>query len=264
MTVIEMGARPFYHEFAWAYDALIARPVADECAGIATWLARRGVGPGAAVLDAGCGTGRYAVELARRGFAVTGLDRSSDLLEEARSRARDAGLPITLVEADLLDLPAAPGGRLHDAIVCRGVLNDMVGAAARAAALGGFARMLRPDGVVWLDVRDWSRTAARKTVEPVTERRVATPRGSLAFQSVTRVDPATRRLLVSERHVLTTSAGERVATHEFVMQCWTREELDAALAAAGFEAIEHADVGPGAPGKSFEDRLVATASRSAR
>ncbi len=248
MTVIEMGARPFYHEFAWAYDALIARPVADECAGIATWLARRGVGPGAAVLDAGCGTGRYAVELARRGFAVTGIDRSFELLEEARSRARDAGLPITLVEADLLDLPAAPGGRLHDAIVCRGVLNDMVGAAARAAALGGFARMLRPDGVVWL---------------AVTERRVATPRGSLAFQSVTRVDPATRRLLVSERHALTTSAGERVATHEFVMQCWTRDELDGALGVAGFEAIEHAAAGTGA-GAGFEDRLVVTASRGAR
>src|SRR5260370_39990415 len=141
MTVIEMGARPCCHEFAWAYDALTARPVADECAGIATWLARRGVGRGAAVLDAGCGTGRYAVELARRGFAVTGLDRSSDLLEEARSRVGNAGLPITLREADLVDLAAPPAGRLHDAIVCRGVLNDFVGAAARAAALGGAARV---------------------------------------------------------------------------------------------------------------------------
>ena len=55
MTVIEVGARPFYHEFAWAYDALIPRPVADECAGIAAGLARRGVRPGAAVLDAGAG-----------------------------------------------------------------------------------------------------------------------------------------------------------------------------------------------------------------
>ncbi len=264
MTVIEVGTRPFYHEFAWAYDALIARPVADECAGIATWLARRGVGPGDAVLDAGCGTGRYAVELTRRGFAVTGIDRSFELLEEARSRARDAGLPITLLEADLLDLPGPPPGRLHDAIVCRGVLNDIVGAADRTAALGGFARVLRPGGVVWLDVRDWSRTAARKTVEPVTERRVATPRGSLAFRSVTRLDPATRRLLVSERHILTTSAGERVATHEFVMQCWTRDELDGALGAAGFEAIEHAAGGTGEPGAGFEDRLVVTASRGPR
>ena len=261
MTVVAVGARPFYHEFAWAYDALIARPVADECAGIATWLARRGVRPGAAVLDAGCGTGRYAVELARRGFAVTGIDRSSELLYEARSRARAAGLPIALLEADLLDLPAPPGGRLYDAIMCRGVLNDVVGPAARAAVLGGFARMLRAGGVVWLDVRDWSRTAARKTAEPVTERCVTTPRGPLAFRSFTRLDPATRRLLVSERHALTTSAGERVATHEFVMQCWTRNELAGALGAAGFEAIEHA---AGEPGAGFEDRLVATASRGAR
>jgi ubiquinone/menaquinone biosynthesis C-methylase UbiE len=264
VTVIVVGARPFYHEFAWAYDALIARPVADECAGITAWLARRGVGPGAAVLDAGCGTGRYAVELARRGFAVTGIDRSAELLEEAQGRVQAAGLPITLLEADLLDLSAPPTGRLHDAVVCRGVLNDVVGAAARAAVLDGFARVLRPGGVVWLDVRDWSRTVVRKTAGPVTERHVATPRGPLAFRSVTRLDPATRRLLVSERHTLTTSAGERVATHEFVMQCWIRDELDGALGAAGFEAIEHAAGETGEPSAGFEDRLVVTASRCAR
>lgn len=259
MTVVAAGARPFYHEFAWAYDALIARPVADECADVAAALARRGVGPGAAVLDAGCGTGRYAVELARRGLTVTGVDRSPELLAEARRRVGDAGLPIPLLEADLLDLPASPGEELYDAIVCRGVLNDVIGAAARAAVLGGFARVLRPGGVVWLDVREWSRTAARKAAEPVTERRVTTPRGPLAFRSVTRLEPATRRLLVSERHVLAGPAGECVATHEFVMQCWTRDEIERALATAGFEAIE-----PAAGGADFEDRLVVTAARAAR
>jgi hypothetical protein len=35
MSVAGIDGRPFYHEFAWAYDALIARPVADECAGMA-------------------------------------------------------------------------------------------------------------------------------------------------------------------------------------------------------------------------------------
>jgi SAM-dependent methyltransferase len=261
MMVGALAARPFYHEFAWAYDLLVARPVTDECAGMAAWLARRGVRPPAAVLDAGCGTGRYAVELARHGFVVTGVDRSPDLLAEAAARVRDAGLPITLVEADLRTLPA---GHLYDAIVCRGVLNDVIGAPARAMVLDGFARGLRPGGVVLLDVRDWDLTAARKTADPVTDKRVATPRGTLAFRSVTRLDPATRRLLVSEHHALATLSGERIAPHDFVMQCWTRDELSAGLAAAGFDSVEYAAAYPGTPGRGLEGRIVAAASRRGR
>jgi cyclopropane fatty-acyl-phospholipid synthase-like methyltransferase len=61
--------RPFYSAYAWAYDLLITRPVARDCACIATLLTQRGVAPGSRVLDAGCGTGGYALELVqhRRG-----------------------------------------------------------------------------------------------------------------------------------------------------------------------------------------------------
>jgi hypothetical protein len=57
--------RPFYGEFAWAYDLLIERPVAKECPAVAGWLSEQGVSTGCTVLDAGCGTGRYAFQLAR-------------------------------------------------------------------------------------------------------------------------------------------------------------------------------------------------------
>lgn len=80
-------------------------------------------------------------------------------------------------------------------------------------------------------MRDWGLTVARKTVEPVTDRRVATPRGTLVFRSVTRLDPATHRLLVSERHAL---------------------------------ATPHAAAYPGTPGRGFEDRIVTAASRRVR
>ena len=118
-----MGAaplpRPFYHEFAWAYDALIARPVEDEAAGMAARLATRGVGPGAAVLDAGCGSGRYAVALARLGYMVTGVDRSRELLAQARAATTRADLSITLIEGNLLDLGLRPVRRLRCARVSR-------------------------------------------------------------------------------------------------------------------------------------------------
>jgi SAM-dependent methyltransferase len=259
----DLAPRPFYGEFAWAYDYLVERPVADECAGIAATLARREIGPGATLLDAGCGTGRYAVELARRGFVVTGVDRSPALLAEAEARARaaDGAARVRFECRDLLALPAGSG---YDAVVCRGVLNDFVDPDDRAAVLGVFARALRPRAALLLDVRDWDATVARRTAQPVHERRVATPRGPLAFRSEARLDPATRRLLLSERHTLTTPSGETTATCEFVMRCWSREELDGALRAAGFEAVEYSAAYEGPDARGTGDRLVAAATRGAR
>ena len=49
----EVCTRPFYTEFAWAFDLLIDRPVQKESMFIAAWLADRGVFPGAPLLDAG-------------------------------------------------------------------------------------------------------------------------------------------------------------------------------------------------------------------
>lgn len=52
------------------------------------------------VLDAGCGTGRVAIELARRGIEVVGVDREPTMLEEARKIAPE----LRFFEADLCDL----------------------------------------------------------------------------------------------------------------------------------------------------------------
>ena len=227
---------------------------------MAAALARRGIGPGASLLDAGCGTWRYAAELARRGFVVTGIDRSSDLLDEARRRPVNPGARVRFEAGDLLALPAGAG---FDAIVCRGVLNDLVETGDRAAVFGGFARTLCPGGALLFDVRDWDASVAGKTAQPVSERRVTTPRGPLVFRSVTRLDPSTRRLLIEECHRLTTASGEVIARHDFVMRCWSRGELDDLLRAAGFEAMEYAGTYEGAP-LGVGDRIVVAASRGAR
>ncbi len=60
-----------------------------------------GLKPGASVLDLCCGPGRFSVELARRGFKVTGVDRTVFYLAEARRRARQEKLDVELVRSDM-------------------------------------------------------------------------------------------------------------------------------------------------------------------
>ena len=55
-----------------------------------------GLGPGSSILDVPCGAGRISIELARRGYAVTGIDLSTELLELAQSKARELKLDINL------------------------------------------------------------------------------------------------------------------------------------------------------------------------
>jgi SAM-dependent methyltransferase len=251
------AARLYYGSFAWAYDLLSERPVADECTQVAAMLTARGLAPGARLLDAGCGTGRYAVELARWGYEVTGLDVSAELLAVARQQA-GAGR-VTFAHADLLALPAVPP---YQAVLCRGVLNDLVEDSARRAAFRAFAAVLSPGGVLVLDVRDWEATVRRKTREPVQEKVVPTAQGTLTYRSATRLDHATRQLRIAERHVLSGAGPTTVAEYDFVMRCWTRDELDGLLGDAGFTAVEYADAYGRTVPVGTTDRLVVVATRA--
>jgi len=61
--------------------------------------------PGLDVLDLCCGDGRHAIELARRGYRVTGLDLSEVLLERARERGRTLGLTVEFIHSDMREIP---------------------------------------------------------------------------------------------------------------------------------------------------------------
>src|SRR5579862_945401 len=63
-------------------------------------LALSGCGRGK-VLDLCCGPGRHAVEFAKHGFDVTGVDGSEFLLDRARERARDAGVSVQWLHQDM-------------------------------------------------------------------------------------------------------------------------------------------------------------------
>ena len=106
------------------------------------WDALR-LAPGMRVLDAGCGPGRHAVALARRGIEVVGVDLSPEFLAIARAAA--AGLPATFVEADVRDLSFATG---FDAVIClcQGGFGLLGGGEDEHEAVVALARTLHPGG----------------------------------------------------------------------------------------------------------------------
>jgi SAM-dependent methyltransferase len=109
------------------------------------------------VLDAGCGSGRLTVALARTGADTTGFDQGPGPLADARRRADEAGLPLALVQADFNGpLPFADGS--FDAATSR--LALMV-ADDPVATLRELRRVLEPGGriatAVWavIDENPW-------------------------------------------------------------------------------------------------------------
>jgi len=76
------------------------------------------------ILDIGCGTGRHAVELAKRGYDVTGVDLSADQLARAREKAEAAGVKASFLCKDARELSIS--GEFDVAlIICEGAFPLM-------------------------------------------------------------------------------------------------------------------------------------------
>jgi SAM-dependent methyltransferase len=77
---------------------------------------------GASILDVGCGTGRHSIELARRGFVVTGLDLSAGMLGRAAAAAKAAGVNVDWIHVDATRF-SLPGKYAGAICLCEGAFG---------------------------------------------------------------------------------------------------------------------------------------------
>lgn len=180
--------------------------------------------PGARILDVPCGTGRLSVPLAERGFHVTGVDLSADLLADAEKAGR--GLPARFEQRDMRDLHW-PGE--FDAAFCFGNSFAYLGEEGDRAFLKAVAHCLKPGGRFALHTG-----VAAESVFVTRLQRAWFPLGELLFLVDTDYDPATARLTSTYTMI---RAGKK-ETKRAVYQVYTYRQIIRMLEDVGFGRIE--------------------------
>ena len=134
------GTRGADYDAAFQELAASGVDVHGEAAYVDALLARAGHPGGAAVLDAGCGTGRVAVELARRGHDVLGVDSDPSMLEVARAHPGPRWLDADLAALELPDR--------FDLVVAAGNVVVFLAPGTEPRVVSRLAAHLRPGGLL--------------------------------------------------------------------------------------------------------------------
>ncbi|MBP7215739.1 MAG: class I SAM-dependent methyltransferase [Candidatus Omnitrophica bacterium] len=92
-----------FENYAHAYDKeCFVQGTAGECDFIEQEISRD---KSLKIIDIGCGTGRHAIELTKRGYKVIGVDLSESQIKRAREKAQEAGVTIDFQTQDARNLP---------------------------------------------------------------------------------------------------------------------------------------------------------------
>lgn len=151
----------FYDEIADDYDVMTGSGERSSKAEkfLSELVARF---PIKSALDVACGTGLYAIGLAKMGVRATGTDVSTAMLDQARKHAQRAALSADWVCAPMQELAAKLSQRF-DAVLCMGnSIPHLLTDADLNASIAGFTHMLSPGGIIVLQLLNYARIMSRR------------------------------------------------------------------------------------------------------
>ncbi|MBI3997988.1 MAG: class I SAM-dependent methyltransferase [Armatimonadetes bacterium] len=182
--------------------------------------------PGAAVLDVPCGEGRLTLELAARGYQMTGVDITEAVLAEARQKAAGRGLQIAWHRRDMRDLPWKEA---FAGAFCVWTSFGYFDDAGNEAFLRAVSAALRPGARFLLEFQ-----ALAETLLPRFQERSWGPVGDVLVLEERRYDHARSRVDVEWTFV----RGGRIEKKSSSIRVYTYRELCELLARVGFAEFE--------------------------
>jgi len=182
--------------------------------------------PGAQVLDVPCGHGRHSLELASRGYDITGVDLSTEFLAAARKGSAERGLQVRWEQRDMRDLPW-PGR--FDAAICCGNSFGYLEHAENVEFLQAVGRAMKPGARFLIDTG-----VIAESILPAFQPRRWYQVGDIHFLIENRYDAPASRLDTDYTFIRDGQVDKRTGTQ----QVYTLRELCALLADAGFDDHE--------------------------
>jgi len=139
-----------FRDYANYYDALYReKDYENECDFLEQIWGELSSEPINRILDLGCGTGGHALPLAQRGYDVTGVDRSEQMLAIAKTKATQANLAVDFQQGDVRNLEL---GQTFDAVISMfAVMSYQTTNEELAAAFRTARRHLEPGGLLVFD-----------------------------------------------------------------------------------------------------------------
>ncbi len=236
---VEGAGHPFGALYAEVYDVMYEdKPYAREVEQVDSLLRDFGIAASARLLDLGCGTGRHSIEFVRRGYAVTGVDRSRSMLAIARARLAEAPAASRLVHSDIASLRLEE--RFDAAVMMFAVVGYLVDDDELRAALLRVREHLLPGGIFCADF--WHGAAV--LAAPPTPRRHTWSRGGGRIERAAESAHNAAKQTVTVAYDLRVehtgrAAEERSELH--VMRYFFPNELRIVLASCGFDLVKVGD-----------------------
>jgi SAM-dependent methyltransferase len=205
---------------------------------------------GARVLDVPCGNGRLSVELARRGYRLTGVDIAPENIAEARTLGAQAAPPIDFHQDDMRQLPWP---RQFDAAFSMGNSFGYLEDPGDTAFISSVAGCLKPGGHFLIDTG-----AVAEAILPNLKDRPWYDVGGLLFLIENQYDQVRGRL---DSHLTFVRDG-KVEKRSISQRVYTFRELHLLLTAAGFDQIEGFSGLDRKPFRLGAQRLLLTARKT--